>query len=133
MQYTATDIYKKVAEDNDIPFDVIKNIGNKVFDDWKSWVRKPTTVLLGIRGVGRMYLRKNRIQKFIGILNTHKNMEEETYLNKGDIDGLIKTFEDRWIEYEQLVKEWKECKAPRALNAIIPNKIEKTEETHYTL
>lgn len=63
MKIEHKQINTEVSRENDIEFEIVKSISDKVFSSWVKWIRQPDTLILKIRGLGKNYYRKKKVQR----------------------------------------------------------------------
>ncbi len=63
MKIEHKQINTEVSNEHNIEFEIVKSISDKVFSSWVKWIRKPDTLILKIRGLGKNYYRKKKVQR----------------------------------------------------------------------
>lgn len=120
MQITSKEIYKKVSVDNNIPIELIKNIGDYVFNELYQFMQSPTALIVKVKSLGSWYLRKKKLEEFIFRHHTSFTKDEipefsreeslERYLKqKAQYEVLL----DRWEEYQRYKEKKEEIKEIR--------------------
>lgn len=115
MQYTSKEIYKEVSEENNIPLNKVKLIGDIVFDELSKKIKSPNKIIIKIKGLGSFFLRKRKLENFIQSENT-----------KGELTDfkLVETLEARLKEYEIYVQKKQKMQKLRRNGEIIKPVIE---------
>lgn len=116
MQATSKEIYSQVALRTGTSAEEIKFVGDAFFKEWSRKLKSPSSIILKIKKLGRMYMRKNRlhrevekIEKYISGQRTYKvkeEREEEMHLE-------LEIYRERIEEYLSYVSKKKEIQAIR--------------------
>lgn len=108
MQSNYKDIYKKTAERTGKPENMYKDIGNFVFAALYRSLRRPKTLIVRLKGVGKWYLRRKRMTDLLTLypLQEKTEFKDENalwkYENRQEIHNI---FKERLKDYEQFVDE----------------------------
>ena len=83
MQTTVKQVYKKVSENLTFSEEIVKSIGDKVFETLLSNFKTPQSLIIKVRGLGYFYMRKNKLEDQIknvnAILAKVSNEEHQLY------------------------------------------------------
>ena len=109
MQSDWKEIYRLTAERTGGDEQLYKDVGNMIFSTLYKKIRRPTSILLKLKGVGTWYLRKKRLEIFLSHFPPNWEKTEEDFShpmqfikneNKKEIYLL---FQERLKEYEEYV------------------------------
>lgn len=70
MQTTVKQVYKKVAESILYSEEIVKSIGDQVFETLLENFRTPPSLIIKVRGLGYFYMRKNKLEDQIKNVET---------------------------------------------------------------
>lgn len=120
MQRVINDVYKKVGEDTNKSYDLIKSVGDSVFKNLLANIKKPECLILKVKGLGSFYLRKAKLAAYIESYRrfytdptyerTQLAIQEspETYENKQkqyfNFCERLKDY-DRYLDKKKIIKE----------------------------
>lgn len=81
MQKVIKTVYKEVSISLEKPVEVIKSVGDKVFESLLKNFKKPPSLILKIRGLGYFYMRKNKLENTLsGLEKTFNRIKEGNHL-----------------------------------------------------
>ncbi len=103
MQSDPKELYRLTAERTGKSEQVYKDIGTAIFAAVYAELRKPTALITRLKGVGKWYLRRNRMQ----------SVADRIFSAEGEGTELQEIFRERLRDYEQYVKERNEAKQIR--------------------
>jgi len=107
MQADLKEISKLTAAKTKRSEQLYKDVGNFVFASLYTHMRKPSTLIAKVRGIGSWYLRRNRMRIIIENfpLDMEKTLENAAsifkYENKKELRQI---FKDRLKDYEEYIK-----------------------------
>lgn len=120
MQNDYRQVYKELAEENNVSEQLYKDLGNFVFQETYNILRSPTTLIIKLRGLGSWHLRKKRMEIIVneypdrGLIKTREEFESDgsfqEYLDK---KRQYDIFVERLKDYEEYLKMKREVRAKR--------------------
>ena len=119
MQSDYKQIYKIAAEENNISEQLYKDLGNFVFAALYAEMRKPSKLILKLKGVGFWYLRKKRMEIVLREYPMDYSKTETDFSSKF---GLFKyeskkeihsIFKSRLHDYQEFITERNEVRKLR--------------------
>lgn len=116
MQVTSKEIYESVADKHLVPLEDIKFVGDSFFKEWAIKLKEPKTIILKLKKLGRMYLRKNKLEKQTERNHYYLNIHSLYTLSEEDKDVLLREltlYRERLQEYILYVEKKKEIQALR--------------------
>lgn len=119
MQSDYHQIYKLTAKRTGKPEEQYKNIGQFVFSELSSMLKKPKSLITKLKGVGSWYLRKKRIKLLTETFppdydRTRESFpSENSFLKNEEKKEFHTLLRQRMIEYEQYSKEKQEIRKQR--------------------
>lgn len=116
MQSNTEQIYKLTAERENKPEQLYKDLGNFVFASLYKKLRRPSSLIVKLKGVGTWYLRKKRIEELVNKyppsfretpedrenLGVFEKLKLFEYENKVEIYNI---FKERLKDYENYIAE----------------------------
>ena len=91
MKIEHKQINTEVSKENDIEFDIVKSISDKVFSSWVVWIRQPDTLILKIRGLGKNYYRKKKVQRKLDQIPESNNPPAQNFIDV--LEFIMKQYE----------------------------------------
>lgn len=139
MQIELKDIYKELSNGDEGLEQFYKDFGTFVFSKAAETMKNCDKLIVSLRGVGRWYLRKNRMEV---VVNEWKDRSEfpdrdeygadSTFLKHLDLHSRYVKFFDRLKEYEVFVSKKLEARQKRAeIDAILGKPIIQDTEEKY--
>lgn len=61
MQTVLSTVYKNVSESSQTDLNIVKSVGDQVFQSLLNNFKKPPSLILKVRGLGYFYMRKNKL------------------------------------------------------------------------
>lgn len=120
MQSDYKQIYKELAEENNKPEQLYKDIGNFIFQETYSMLRNPTSLIIKLKGVGNWHLRKKRMEIVVnewsdrGLVRPREDFESDlSYQEYLDKKKQYDMFVERLKDYEEYLKMKKDVRAQR--------------------
>lgn len=116
MQSNLKQIYKLTAQRTNKEEQAYKDLGNFVFSALYKSLRRPTSLITKLKGVGTWYLRKKRMQEFKCPDPAKKPEETAYYLEIIDYNNKLEMFTiftERLKEYEEYTKLKQEIRKQR--------------------
>ena len=120
MQSDYRQIYKELAEENNKPEQLYKDIGNFIFQETYNMLRNPTSLIIKLKGVGNWHLRKKRMEIVVneypdrGLEKTRENFESDSsYQEYLDKKKQYDMFVERLREYDEYLKLKKDVREAR--------------------
>lgn len=122
MQSDHKEVYKLTSKRTGVNEQIYKDIGNFVFTELNSMLRKPNSLIIKLKGVGSWYLRRNRMQIVVdeyadGIVDQFTS--PETLQLFADRRERYEMFLERLKEYEEYVSIRKDIKRKRNEDSIL--------------
>ena len=68
MQTVINTIYKQVSVSSEKSLEIVKSVGDKVFESLLKNFKKPPSLILKLRGLGYFYMRKNKLEEILKTL-----------------------------------------------------------------
>lgn len=132
MQSDIKEIYRITSERTGKKEDIYKDIGNFVFTELYSMMKKPKSLIIKLKGVGFWFLRKKRLHLFMEKNSTTFNKKREDFSNNDEFlrnenqRELYLLFAERLKEYDEYIELKKEIRGKRnkMQDLLIPNKDE---------
>lgn len=115
MQLESHHIYKGVSDKHNLPVDLVKSLGDCVFQSLSDLQRDPPNLILVIRGVGRRFIRKKKVQEKIAKLEISKDFIIAG-VNRGtvtEVDNELKILRSVLDWYDEFTAERKYVKTLR--------------------
>lgn len=130
MQSDNNQIYKLTSARTGESEHIYKDIGNFIFAELNAVMRKPSSLIIKLKGVGSWYLRKKRMQIILEQYPMDITREKEeftseyTYKNYCERRDRHLIFAQRMIEYEDYIRRKKEIRKIRYESQVLlqPNK-----------
>lgn len=91
MQIDYKRINEEVAKELNISEDLVKSISDKAFSSWNKWTRKPDSLILKIRGLGKNYFRKKKIADRLEEMDHYGSSFPEEF--RATLDFILKEYE----------------------------------------
>lgn len=120
MQGDYKQIYKQLSVETGKPEQLYKDIGNYIFQETYNMLRKPTNLIVKLKGVGSWHLRKRRMEivvKDYPDRTIERQREEfdsdEAYLKYRQKKEQYDTFVERLKDYEKYLSIKKEIRTLR--------------------
>lgn len=112
MQADIKSICKKISEDKDISYDLIKAVGDSFFKYTGNILKNPPNLIINLKGIGKWYLRKQQMERKIEYLEDFYKFSENIYSEDFgkyiENKELKEKLESLLPLYEQYLKEKKE-------------------------
>lgn len=105
MQSDYKQIYKELAEENSIPEQLYKDIGNFIFQETYNMLRSPTSLIIKLKGLGNWHLRKKRMDI---IVNEYSDRGLVKTRDQFDSDNGFQEYLDKKKQYDIFVARLKE-------------------------
>lgn len=114
MQTDHNELYKKTALRTGKQEEIYKEIGNFVFKSLSQHIKRPEKLIIKLKGVGRWYLRKNRMEQTLELFppdfenrpkegdGIYERLKILQYENKVEIYNL---FKQRVEDYKKYVEQ----------------------------
>lgn len=115
MQLESHHIYKGVSDKHNLPVDLVKSLGDCVFQSLSELQRDPPNLILVIRGIGRRFIRKKKVQEKIAKLEISKDFIIAG-ANRGtvtEVDNELKILRSVMDWYDEFTAERKYVKTLR--------------------
>jgi len=97
-----------------------KDLGSFVFKETAKALKKPTTLILKLKGLGSWHLRRRRMQIILGEWDERAKVKTREEFNSDvtfnlylERHALVKIFEDRLKDYERYLSIKKEIREKR--------------------
>ena len=126
MQSDHKQVYKFTAQRTGRNEQMYKDLGNFVFTEVLSHMKKPTCLIIKLKGIGTWWLRKKRMEIILGEwderakVKTRDQFESDnafnTYLEEHE---MVKIFEDRLKEYEEYIEIRNRLRKERYENTVL--------------
>lgn len=116
MQSDCKKIYQLTAQKTGKSEQFYKDVGGFVFSCLYSRLRRPKSLIIKLKGVGRWYLRKKRMEIFMRYFNPLLNIETTnpvTLIRHENRLEISKLFEQRLKEYEKYIEQRDETRKKR--------------------
>lgn len=118
MQSDNKEIYKLTAERTGKSEQLYKDIGNFIFRDLYENMRKPNNLILRLKGIGKWYLRRQRMEIAVSTPpDPGKTREdyssEDEWIDYFERCNTIALFKERLKDYEQYIKERDDVRSER--------------------
>jgi hypothetical protein len=117
MQSDNKELYKLTAARTGKSEQIYKDVGTAVFAALYKSLRKPKSIIIKLKGVGRWYLRKNRLEATVEGFDENKENTNEPdskeFLKYEDRLELHHIFKKRLEEYREFIKIRNETKERR--------------------
>lgn len=110
MQSDNNQIYKLTAQRTGKAEQVYKDIGNYVFGEVYNNLRKPTKLIIKLKGVGKWTLRRKRMQAIIDLYpveygkSPEEFSSERVFFKNEDKKEIYDIFIQRLNDYEEYIK-----------------------------
>ena len=126
MQVQNNDLYSRIAFQHNIDINKVKFVGDTVFSNLASNMKRPESLILKIKYLGSFFLRKKKVDNEIRLLKT--KIDKPNYFHiKGGIDelkSLLSILEKRREEYDKYISKKGEIKKIRHANQKIVESID---------
>lgn len=112
MQLESKHIYKNVAATKGLPEDLVKSIGDAVFQSLYALQRDPPNLILVLKGLGRRFLRKKKTQERLYYLERERErvVADEGYKTLKEVDDeaiMLRRAMDWYDEFSAMRKHIK--------------------------
>lgn len=115
MQADIKTICKKISKEKNIEYDLLKAVGDTVFKEIKEVLNNPPNLIIGVKGLGRWYLRKQQMERKIEYLEDYYKYSSniiplpvgkywENKELKDKLESLLPTYEE-YLKQKQQVKD----------------------------
>lgn len=127
MQYTHSELYEEVNVKNDIPLHKVKFVGDVVFNSINKNLKEPDAIILKIKGIGKFFIRKTKLDKYIDILN-NRYIFAITEEDRELINKKILRLQERQIDYKSYLEEKQRIKKLRHVHQKVIQPLIQEEE-----
>lgn len=109
------DLYKELENDGLLSYKEAKDVGDAVFSALLKSFKKPSSLIIKVRGLGDFFLRKKKLTEYYGKMNKIFNQDELTDIIKArDIQvpgyiqekrDMIELMKNRLVEYDKFIEK----------------------------